>query len=43
MPFVAQAEGISYWKDGQFIISTEQTRMMKGKLMVFDATKWVKE
>ena len=41
MPFIAQAEGISYWKNGQFIISTEQTRMMKGKLMVFDAAKWM--
>lgn len=40
MPFIAQAEGISYWKEGQFIISTEQTRAMKGKLMVFDAAKW---
>ncbi len=43
MPFIAQAEGISYWKDNQFIISTEQTRVMKGKLMVFDATNWMGE
>lgn len=42
MPFIAQAEGITYWKDNKFIISTEQTRIMKGKLMVFDATDWIK-
>jgi len=41
MPFIAQAEGISYWKEGQFIISTEKTRMMNGKLMVFEAAKWM--
>ncbi len=41
MPFIAQAEGISYWKDNKFLISTEQTRAMKGKLMVFDATDWI--
>jgi len=41
MPFIAQAEGISHWKEGKFIISTEKTRAMRGKLMVFDVTKWV--
>jgi len=41
MPFIAQAEGISYWKADQFIISTEETRSMRGKLMVFDVAKWI--
>ncbi|MEM1123335.1 MAG: hypothetical protein AAGJ18_23040 [Bacteroidota bacterium] len=41
MPVIAQAEGIGYWKDGQFLISTERSRIMRGKLMVFDAKKWM--
>jgi len=41
MPFISQAEGISYWKEGKFLISTEKTRMMDGSLMVFDASKWM--
>ena len=41
MPFIAQAEGISFLNNGKFIISTEKTRAMRGKLMVFDARKWM--
>jgi len=41
LPFISQAEAITYWKDGQFIIGTEQTALMGGKLMVFDAKKWI--
>lgn len=41
MPVIAQSEGITYWKEGKFLISTEKSRMMKGKLMVFDAKKWI--
>ncbi len=41
MPVIAQSEGIAYWKEGKFLISTEKTRMMRGKLMVFDAKKWI--
>lgn len=43
MPVIAQAEGIAFWKDGQFMISTEKSRSMRGKLMVFDARKWMVE
>lgn len=43
LPVIAQAEGISYWKEDQFLISTEKTRLMDGKLMMLDAGKWVKE
>jgi len=41
MPVIAQSEGIAYWKEGKFLISTEKSRMMQGKLMVFDAKKWI--
>jgi len=41
MPVIAQSEGIAYWKDGQFLISTEKSRIMRGKLMLFDAKKWI--
>ena len=41
MPIIAQAEGIGYWKEGKFLISLEKSRIMKGKLMVFDAKKWI--
>lgn len=41
MPVIAQSEGIAYWKNGQFLISTEKSRIMRGKLMLFDAIKWI--
>lgn len=41
MPVIAQAEGIAYWKEGKFLISTEESKIMRGKLMVFDAKKWI--
>lgn len=41
MPVIAQSEGIAYWKEGKFLISTEKSRAMRGKLMVFDAKKWM--
>ncbi len=41
MPVIAQSEGIAFWKNGQFLISTEKSRIMRGKLMLFDAKKWI--
>ena len=41
MPVIAQTEGIAYWKEGKFLISTEKSRLMRGKLMVFDAAQWM--
>ncbi|MEM6316263.1 MAG: hypothetical protein AAF960_01260 [Bacteroidota bacterium] len=41
MPFIAQMEGISYWKEGKFLISSERSRYFEGKLAVFDAMQWL--
>ena len=41
LPYIAQAEAITYWKDGQFLISTEESRQTKALLMLFDAKRWI--
>lgn len=41
LPLIAQAEGIAYWKEDKFLISTEKMRMTKGKLMVMETAQWM--
>lgn len=43
LPVLMQVEGICFWKDGQFLISSEKSFFMPGKLMAIDARKWVGE
>ena len=43
LPVFAQTEGICYWKDLKFLISSEKSGMTDGKLMVIDAEQWVNE
>lgn len=41
LPVLAQVEGICYWKEDKFLISSEKTSFLSGKLMVIEAGKWL--
>ena len=43
LPLFAQTEGICYWKEGQFLISSEQSKNMRGKILKLDVSRWIAE